>query len=275
MKINCGLFLHRQLKRAATLGLWLVLVATLSLGHARETQSGQQPSMYTPPPVGVMCTPSWPNVRSTPVKITDQLVLSVPVKYLRDWWVDCRAPVAYRRAPNGMLENVNSPTFDFFLPDFSGYTIKRYHERFAADEVRVNLVMPTEARLKNKEAARPANQVQYWLDRGQATTDGYEEVYGLKCYKATAQKGARYCYSPPTANDDEGIYIELLGPPDTSSIMSATYSSKRYGGITIFWSMHGDHLAHWRDVDDQIWRFLAEWNVANPKGPDVTQQGGH
>jgi hypothetical protein len=47
--------------------------------------------------------------------------------------------------------------------------------------------------------------------------------------------------------------------------MTARYFSKRYDGVEVSWRTNTKNLPHWREIDDQVWKFLADWNVADRK----------
>jgi hypothetical protein len=47
--------------------------------------------------------------------------------------------------------------------------------------------------------------------------------------------------------------------------MRADYFSKSYGQVAIAWWTNANNLSHWRDIDTQVWKFMAAWNVAGLK----------
>lgn len=43
--------------------------------------------------------------------------------------------------------------------------------------------------------------------------------------------------------------------------MKATYFIPRYGGIELTWVAQMKHFPHWREIDQQIWRFIEQWSI--------------
>ena len=76
----------------------------------------------------------WPQGRTEPLKVTDQLILSIPQQYERSA-IDHRRPA---RALLSVQSDRAEVQFDFFLPDFSGYTLQNYKNE--SDESKVEVV---------------------------------------------------------------------------------------------------------------------------------------
>src|ERR1700686_2779580 len=76
----------------------------------------------------------WPQGRTETLKVTAQLVLSIPQQYER-------AEIDHRRPARPLLSVQSDRAevqFDFFLPDFSGYTLQNYKNE--SDESKVEVV---------------------------------------------------------------------------------------------------------------------------------------
>jgi hypothetical protein len=77
------------------------------------------------------------------------------------------------------------------------------------------------------------------------------EIYGLKCdFWCMGLKGPdtvklRYWERGPS-------FVEI----------QAFYKSNRYGGTQVWWKTFTSDLAHWRDIDDEVWRLIADWNLS-------------
>jgi hypothetical protein len=41
----------------------------------------------------------------------------------------------------------------------------------------------------------------------------------------------------------------------------ASYNSKRYGGIQVYWSTNVSDLSQWQSIEHEIWKLVAEWSV--------------
>lgn len=254
---------ERLLRRGIVIGLWLALAASPLLAGAQIS-----------PPVATArggCSPSWPDRNSVPVKVTDDLVLAIPQKYLRYEWLNCRksaSEIVRRRASLPMNAGAG---FDFFLPNFAGYTMKRFRTPFEVDDVHVAYVVSA----KEIEADPthpthiPSNQLKNIL-RYLAEPHKYRDLYGLRCYEARILKTTMYCYGARAGKDHEGILFTVTVPPYpqglVNPLMKANYFSKRYGGIEVLWWTNVVNMSRWRDIDAQIWRFLDAWNVVRANG---------
>jgi hypothetical protein len=261
------------LRRVVKICFFLALATLAPPSHAQEFRSTQPPSAATNPVGNGPCKPGWPDRNYVPIKITDSLVLSIPLKYLRYEWLACRESASTIEKNRDMLARrtgITGAGFDFFLPDFGGYTIERFRKPFSVDEVQVAYVESAkEIEVDpNHPAHYPSNQLKNML-RVLADPDKYQDIYGLRCYDARILKTTIYCYSPHAGKDHKGILFFVTVPPYGPGVVNpqmwTDYFSKRYGGIEIYWRTNVKNLPHWRAIDAQIWKFLAAWNVAHTK----------
>jgi hypothetical protein len=247
-------------------GLVLLLALAALPGRAHEVRSAELSGVQTDAATSAACGPGWAYLNAPPIRITDRLVLSVPLRYIRYVSLNCG------RFKAGIP--ASSPTrstwtdFDFFLPDFSGYTIERLRNPFDINEVQVAYVASAtqiEA-FPNHPVHYPSNQLKNVLHY-LADPKTYRDMYGLRCYDEKTWKTKMYCYSARAGNDHEGILLIVdippYGPGITNPLIQTDYFSKRYGGIEIAWRTNAKNLPRWRDIDAQIWKFIASWNVAH------------
>jgi len=47
------------------------------------------------------------------------------------------------------------------------------------------------------------------------------------------------------------------------------YRSHKYGGTRMYWIAVTSDLAHWRAIDDEVWKRVAEWNLLKQGQPDA------
>lgn len=210
----------------------------------------------------------WPQGRAVPVKITDQLTLSIPLKYERSA-IEPGPPPPPPAGQSGHGE----VSFDFFLPDFSGYTLRNYRNDSDPDKVEVAYV-----HAGNPHEADPGAPGEYppnMLKRSLGDSldpDHHQDEYGLRCYRSRVSPGRITCYGPRDAAGED-IMLTALVPPYPPDVpfpeMQARYYSKRYGGVRISWRTHVRNLPHWRDIDVQVWKFIDAWSVAGqePQSP--------
>jgi hypothetical protein len=244
----------------AGLYLCLALAAFPLACLAQETPSVQLIGARQP------CRPDWLDRRAVPVKITDSLILSVPVKYIRYELLTCGADTngIPRDGPPGSA----LVSFDFFMPDFSGYTIARLRQPFDVNEVHVAYVTsPKEIEPHHEHPTNyPSNQLRNVL-RYLANPREYQDMYGLRCYEDRILKDTIYCYSAQAVEGHEGLLLKVMVPPYALGVvnpqMTTEYFSNRYGGVEVAWRTNVKNLPRWREINDQVWKFIAAWNVAH------------
>ena len=244
--------------------LALLLVGALLAG------CGKQARMATGPVEERQELPKeWPQGSSEPLKITDQLTIAIPLKYVR-------AAIYHGRARKALLtvqSDRSEAQFEFFLPEYSGYTLENY--RSDSDENKVEVVYlhagdPHEA---DTDAAGeyPPNMLKRAL-RDFLNPSAYQDQFGLRCYEDREPSGRRTCYGRRSADEDIVLYTKV--PPyaegDTFPVMQARYFSKRYGGVRIAWRSHVKNLPRWYDIDTQIWKFIDEWQVQPAQEPPAS-----
>jgi hypothetical protein len=205
----------------------------------------------------------WPQGRSAPQKITEQLSLAIPLEYQRS--------AIYHGKPTRALLSVQSDRaeaqFDFFLPGFSGYTLQNYKNEADANKVEVVYLHAGDPHEAEPDAAGeyPPNMLKRALADFLNPND-HQEMYGLRCYQDRTPSGRLTCYGKRDATEDILLYTKVApyAAGDTFPLLQARYFSKRYGGVRIAWRAHVTNLPRWREVDAQIWKFIDAWKVAPP-----------
>src|SRR5262249_20110007 len=91
-----------------------------------------EPTPLGPPPPPPIT--EWPKGVTPSQKVTDQLFLEIPLQYERTAISREQKPL---RAFLTQQSDKAEVTFDFFLPDFSGYTLKNYQSDTDPDKVEV------------------------------------------------------------------------------------------------------------------------------------------
>jgi hypothetical protein len=232
----------------------LLLACAVLAGCGRQAGVANAPSEEQPLPK------EWPQGLSEPLKITDQLVLAIPLGYLR-------AAVYHGKARKALLtvqSDRAEAQFDFFLPDFSGYTLENFRNDADANKVEVVYLHAGDPHEADADAAGeyPPNMLKRAL-RDFLDPNAYKDQFGLRCYEDRDPSGRRTCYGKRTADEDILLYTKV--PPyaqgDTFPVMQARYFSRRYGGVRLAWRSHVQNLPRWHDIDAQIWKFIAEWQV--------------
>jgi hypothetical protein len=237
----------------------LAACAVVCAGCARKPPAAPPAVRAAEPPR------AWPQGRSAPVKISDQLILSIPLQYeLSAIDSDPKAP-----PPSPRLFAHQEAQFDFFLPDFTGYTLQNHHNEFDANKVEVVYLHSGDPH--ETEPDVPGEYPPNMLKRALAQSlnaSNYKDQYGLRCYQGRVPSARLTCYGPREGGED--IMLTTLQPPYAPGEfpqLQARYFSKRYGGVRIAWRTSVQNLPHWREIDAQIWKFIDAWNVAAPAPP--------
>lgn len=263
--VSQGMFLASLSARVMGFSLWLGLAACQSSDRSAQTPT-QLSAGGQVAAADVSCEPGWAGRRGVPIKITDSLIVSVPMKYIQYEMLTCGKMTG--GIPRAAPANRTSVGFDFFLPDFDGFTAQTLHELYPINEVHVFYV--ASAASQGFHPSDPAgieiNQFKRSLPI-LANTNKYKDLYGLRCYPDKSGT-SMLCYSSQVGKNHSTILLSVDIPGRVSGIvnpsMRATYFASRYGGIQIDWITSVRNLPRWREIDEQIWSFLAAWNMANP-----------
>jgi hypothetical protein len=95
-----------------------------------------------------------------------------------------------------------------------------------------------------------------------------QEIGGLTCGRYVmpphpGYQGGLLCWGHRTSSDSDRLSFRTFAHEDVTPFVriDAVYTSKRYGGILVYWQVWTLDVAHGRDIDQAIWKSLAEWNL--------------
>jgi hypothetical protein len=243
------------------------LLAALAMGvlaAAGCARKGSEPA----PPAPAPALTAWPEGRTAPQKITDTLVLAIPLQYERSAVEDGKGPHSPFTGVSGRTE----VRFDFFLPDFGGYTLQNYRHDFDENKVEVIYLHAGDSHEADPDAPGeyPPNMLKRLL-RDNLKPNDYKDMYGLRCYQSRVLTDRLTCYGrrDPASREDILLYVQLpppAGSPNAFPTVKVNYFSRRYGGVRLAWRTHARNLPRWHEIDEQIWKFIDAWNVAS-EGP--------
>jgi len=231
-------------------------VALCALFSACSRQPPAPPAPPPPPPLT-----QWPQGVTVPLKITEQLTLEIPLQYERTAIESQPAPA---RAFISQQSDRAEAQFDFFLPNFSGYTLQNYRNDSDPDKVEVVYL-----HAGNRHEADPGAPGEYppnMLKRALAESlnaGNYQDQYGLRCYQGRVPSARLTCYGARGGGED--IMLTTRQPPYAPGDfpqLQARYFSTRYAGVRIAWRTAVRNLPRWREIDARIWRFIEAWQVA-------------
>ena len=203
--------------------------------------------------------------------LSAELQLRIPPQYQQFW---LQKDIVPRRLEAMNKLSAGGPlAFYFFMPDFSGFTPQNYDKEFHEDRVYVLIEAVGLGQEKpTVPGGYPENMYQRLLS-GETTIDvsSRKILYDLECYRRMQKKlendpDRRSCYG--VRNDSSGRLIQLnamITPhPDWVQypLMQAAYFSPDHGGVELIWRTHMKNFSRWKEIDQQIWRWLDEWNIA-------------
>ena len=223
----------------------------------------RKPPAAPPPPPPPQLT-EWPKGVTPPLKITDQLTLQIPLQYERTAVEDGRGP----RSPFAGIGGRTEARFDFFLADFSGYTLQNYRNEL--DENKVEILYLHAGDPHEADPGAPGEYPPNMLERSlreHLNPKDYRDMYGLRCYTSRVLSDRLTCYGrrDAAAGEDVLLYVPVAAAATSQNAfptLKANYFSRKYGGVRIAWRTHVRNLPRWRDIDAQIWRFIDAWKVA-------------
>jgi len=94
------------------------------------------------------------------------------------------------------------------------------------------------------------------------------EIGGLICGRDyippdPSRKGGWTCHGQRTPSDPDIIKLDTKSYRSPFVLIDADYESSHYGGIHVYWMVWTSDVVHARDIDQAIWKSLAEWNLVN------------
>lgn len=248
-------------KRTAILRMLLGVLLAVAILPGCTRKHGDSGNAAGAPPE----TPrTWPQGHTAPMKITDQLILEIPLQFERSAIVPGHA----LRSPFAANRDRTEAQFDFFLPDFSGYTLQNYRDETNENKVEVVYLHAGDPHEADPGAPGeyPPNMLKRLL-QDSFDPAAYEDEYGLRCYRGRTLANRLACYGKRDGSGGEDILLyvpQAPFPPDVSPQIQARYFSRQYGGVRIAWRTHVKNLARWREIDAQIWKFVEAWQVVVP-----------
>ena len=238
----------------------LAACAAVACGCAKR-----EPPPPAPPPPPPLT--EWPQGVTPPLKITDQLILEIPLQYERGAINPDRRPM---RAFISQQSDMNEAGFDFFLPAFSGYTLQNYQSDTDPNKVEVVYLHAGDPHEGEPDAPGlyPPNMLKRALTDSLNPRD-FKDQYGLRCYRSREPSARLTCHGRRDAAGEDIMLTTVEPPyaPDQFPQVQARYFSKQYGGVRIFWRTHVGNLPRWREIDAQIWKFIGSWQMTPEVGP--------
>jgi hypothetical protein len=253
---------------AALAGVILVVLISLI---AVYKATPQQPLLPLPLRPGEVADPSsrfvklWPG-RMGYFKFSDGLIFAIPPQYqpfwLRSW------PLQRDQVARDLKNVVNTkPTgtlaFQFFLPNFSGYSLDNYLIDF--HPARLNVIIYSAKNYSQRYFAE--NIKRNLADAGLLKLNSQITRYDATCYRdmRDSRDHREYCFGRGEHGD---VVMSVIFPPYrvgvVNPLISARYSSMKFGGIDVRWIGRMEHFHLWQSIERKIWELLDEWRIDLP-----------
>jgi hypothetical protein len=193
-------------------------------------------------------------------KINDQLVLAVPKE-------NSPRSVSIDHEPRTCTKVSDLPTVPYVYFYFQGNWSTGYHtnQHPLGPGMGTSTGQPDTVivRIEQKEKLSDEQRQEIEESRRKALQEQTKDMYqvsGLTCLRGG-------CSAARTGDSDivSLKYQELSG---SLVAIYAGYNSRRYGGSQLWWQTVTSDLAHWRDIDDEVWRLIDDWNLLN-KGTEL------
>lgn len=256
----------------------LIALTALVLCACHSETTAENQMLEIPKKQGQVLDPDSVFVKTWPgkpalYKLKEDLVLAIPPQFQGFWgqrhWITGfdlanRPPKAIADLPYE-----RSAAFAMHMPNFDGFTIENYQIEFDEDLVTVLDIQPSpmSAMEPGASGSYPPNQIVRVAQSKSVNMDKYEDKHGLRCYDdINDPNNSKTCYGRRDSDIEEYLILRFVTPRYESwiryPIMQTNYFSPKYGGLVVSWRAHVKHLPRWREIDAQIWKYIAQWNIA-------------
>ena len=225
---------------------------------------------------------TWPG-KPALFKLKDNLILAVPPQYQGFWaqsdWLTGKDLMVRPPMPLDKIPVSESSGFQMHLPNYDGYRPDNYLNQFDVNLVQVIDIhpVPTSTFEIDASGSFPPNVLKRIVEDKAIDLEKYQNREGLRCYVDTRLIDTRgsadreFCYGKRDDLSEEFLYLYIDIEPMPSwkvfPMMRVRYSTKKYGGLEIIWWSHVQNLSRWREIDGEVWKHIAAWNVAPTKAP--------
>jgi hypothetical protein len=198
-------------------------------------------------------------------RINDQLVLAVPKK---------NQPVANSidRPPAECKDVRDLPPAGFLFFAFSGHWSSGYKAEdvpsIGGESVHPDLVtVRIQPEVPSTFSAEEQQKIAQILREQQRNfSEGPREIGGLTCFVPKMRSFPYIACSGSRPGDSDVVKLRFKQVSASFVLLQANYASSRYGGIHVYWQTTTSEVSHWREVEEEIWRLLTDWNVLSNNG---------
>jgi hypothetical protein len=195
-------------------------------------------------------------------RINDQLVVAVPKK---------NQPVANSiDRPPAQCRNVHDlPPAGFLFFAFVGNWSTGYKPEdvpsAAGERVRPDLVsVRIQPEAPSTQSAEERQKIDTIMREQQRNFyEERREIGGLTCLVPKMRSFPYIECSGSRPGDSDLVKLRFKQVNASFVLLQADYASSRYGGIHVYWQTTTSDVSHWRDVEEEVWRLLTDWDLLN------------
>ena len=196
-------------------------------------------------------------------RVADQLVVAVPKSYRPYATPINRGPGECRKISD--LPPANYLGFVFVGNWSAVYKREDVPPDLRPDRVvvRIDREFPSPLSAEDQRKIEQIGQEYHLRD----LQGGAREIAGLTCIVPKIPYYAWFSCSGPRSGDSKLVKLRFTQENAHFVLILADYASSRYGGVHVFWKALTSDISHWRNIDDEMWRLLTDWNL--PRNADL------
>lgn len=204
-------------------------------------------------------------------RLTSGEVFAIPSKY-QEFWRN-RDYFAESLDPPNRVPLQDGIGFGFFMPEYSGYTFGNFQETFSSARVDVLIkrVDPKEYEKNPGVYWEPKLTIQHRSTPEPSSIDvkNIEYKWSMTCYRSLLNRRTLLtCVGTRSTGQD--VLWEVMDHANIYEWFPNPQAHTRYftrdlaGGVQVSIRMHHSQIAKWREIDNFVWRSLAQWRVDVP-----------
>jgi hypothetical protein len=188
-------------------------------------------------------------------RINPQLIVAIPKKY----WPNAGSLGHEPRTCTKLRDLPTAPYLYFYLQGnwSSGYNpsdVPTVGGSAGAPPIRPDMVVVRIDREppQSKQSAEEGQAIEEIRRKAmQEESKSAREIAGLRC-------ADDWCSGP---KGPDMVSLRYWQRSASFVEIQASYNSARYGGLSVWWKSFTSDISHWRDIDDEVWKLVAEWNL--------------
>lgn len=207
-------------------------------------------------------------------RLTNGELFAIPSKY-QQFWLGRERQIQSLEPPNRVpvQDHLN---FQFFMPDFSGYTTENFSDQFSKERISVRVQIKSRAQWDADEDIRskPDELMAVFTKPGYRLVDldNPELRWSMTCYRSTGMdRQFLYCFGVRSNGNNlvwhAHDYIDPKQSPPYPQAYTNYHSNDIAGGLAISIHMNTHQMPYWQAIDDFLRARLRAWRISNSQLP--------